>query len=102
MSYQVLGDRANCKLDGLYKIRHSFGSPLELGQTCATFIFMIRGEGDNFFICNNIQRTIRRLSRYQREVIRIRKSKKNKQYNGQKKKDTRTNNDLQNVQKKLR
>jgi hypothetical protein len=30
-------------------------------------------------------------------VIRISKSKKNRQYNGQKKKDRRTNNDLQNI-----
>ena len=30
-------------------------------------------------------------------VIRIRKSKKEKQHNGQKKKDKRTNNDLQNI-----
>ena len=30
-------------------------------------------------------------------VIRIRKSKKNRQHNGQKKKDKRTNNDLQNI-----
>jgi hypothetical protein len=30
-------------------------------------------------------------------VIRIRKSKNNRQHNGQKKKDKRTNNDLQNI-----
>jgi len=30
-------------------------------------------------------------------VVRIRKSKKNRQHNGQKKKDKRTNNDLQNI-----
>ena len=30
-------------------------------------------------------------------VIRIRKSKKDRQHNGQKKKDKRTNNDLQNI-----
>jgi len=30
-------------------------------------------------------------------IIRSRKFKKNKQYNGQKKKDKRTNNDLQNI-----
>jgi hypothetical protein len=35
-------------------------------------------------------------------VIRIRKSKKNRQHNGQKKKDKRTNNDLQNIQTKLK
>ena len=35
-------------------------------------------------------------------VIRIRKSKKNKQHNGQKKKDKRTNNDLQNIHIKLK
>ena len=32
-----------------------------------------------------------------KEVIRIRKSKKNRQHNGQKKKDKGTNNDLQNI-----
>ena len=36
-------------------------------------------------------------TRYQREVIRIRKSKKNRQYNGKKKKYKKTNNDLQNI-----
>jgi hypothetical protein len=35
-------------------------------------------------------------------VIRIRKSKKNRQHNGQKKKYKRTNNDLQNIHIKLR
>ena len=35
-------------------------------------------------------------------VIRIRKSKKNRQHNGQKKKDKRTNNDLQNIHIKLK
>ena len=35
-------------------------------------------------------------------VIRIRKSKKNRQYNCQKKKDKRTNNDLQNIHIKLK
>ena len=34
-------------------------------------------------------------------VIRIRKSKKNRQHNGQKKRDKRTNNDLQNIHIKL-
>ena len=35
-------------------------------------------------------------------VIRIRKSKKNRQYNGQKKKYIRTINDLQNIHIKLK
>ena len=35
-------------------------------------------------------------------VIRIRLSKKNRQYNGQKKKYKRTNNDLQNIHIKLK
>jgi hypothetical protein len=39
-------------------------------------------------------RTIWRVWRYQREVIRIRISKKSRQHNGQKEKDKRTNNDL--------
>jgi hypothetical protein len=35
-------------------------------------------------------------------VIRIRKSKKNRQYNGQKKRDKKTNNDLQSIHLKLK
>jgi hypothetical protein len=35
-------------------------------------------------------------------AIRIRISKKNRQYNGQKKKQKRTNNDLQNIHIKLK
>jgi hypothetical protein len=34
-------------------------------------------------------------------VIRIRKSKKDRKHNGQKKKDKRTNNDLQNINLKI-
>ena len=34
-------------------------------------------------------------------VIRIRKSKKDRQHNCQKKKDKRTNNDLQNIAQKI-
>ena len=34
---------------------------------------------------------------YTKEVSRSRKSKKDRQYNGQKKKENRTNNDLQNT-----
>jgi hypothetical protein len=37
-----------------------------------------------------------------KEVIRIRISKKNRQHNGQKKKDKRTNNDLQNIKHKTK
>jgi hypothetical protein len=44
---------------------------------------------------------VRRVWRYQREVIRIRISKKNRQHNGQKKKYKRTNNDLQSKHIKL-
>ena len=40
--------------------------------------------------------------RYQREVIRIRKSMKDRQHNCQHKKDKRTNNDLQNIHIKLK
>ena len=35
-------------------------------------------------------------------VIRVRKSKKERHYNGQKKKDKRTNNDLQNITHKTK
>ena len=38
----------------------------------------------------------------QKGTIRIRKSKKDRQHNGQKKKDKRTNNDLQNIHTKLK
>jgi hypothetical protein len=37
---------------------------------------------------------LRRVRRYQREVIRIRKSKKNRQHNDQKKKYKRTDNTM--------
>jgi hypothetical protein len=37
-----------------------------------------------------------------KEVIRIRKSKKDRQRNGQKKQDKRTNNDLYNIHIKLK
>jgi hypothetical protein len=49
-----------------------------------------------------------KLAEYQEEfedtkgLIRIRISKKIRQYNGQKKKDKRTNNDLQNIHIKLK
>jgi hypothetical protein len=39
---------------------------------------------------------------YTKRVIRIRKSKKNRQHNGQKKKYKKTNKDLQNIQIKLK
>ena len=45
---------------------------------------------------------IRRVWWYQRKVIRIYKSKKNRQYNGQKKQDKGTNNDLQNIAQKTK
>ena len=35
-------------------------------------------------------------------ITRICKSKNNRQHNGQKKKDKRTNNDLQNIHRKLK
>jgi hypothetical protein len=37
-----------------------------------------------------------------KEIIRIRKSKKDRQLNGQRKKDKGTNNDLQNIHIKLK
>jgi hypothetical protein len=45
---------------------------------------------------------LRRAWRYQREIIRIRKSKKDRQHNGQKKKYKKTNNDLQNITHKTK
>ena len=47
-------------------------------------------------------KVIKKSWRHQREVIRIRKSRKDRQHNGQKKKDKRTNNDLQNIHIKLK
>jgi hypothetical protein len=44
----------------------------------------------------------RRVWRYQREVIRIRISKKNRQPNDEEKKYKRTTNDLQNIHIKLK
>ena len=45
---------------------------------------------------------LRRVWRYQREEIRIRISKKNRQHNDQKKKNKRTSNDLHNIHIKLK
>jgi len=47
--------------------------------------------------CNNISVISWRLDEFEdtKGLIRIRKSKKDRQHNGQKKKDKRTNNDLQ-------
>ena len=47
-------------------------------------------------LCELYVSTIRKVGIYQREVIRIRISKNNRQHNGQKKKHKRTNNDLPN------
>ena len=54
-----------------------------------------------FVINKNTIVKLKRVWRYQREVIRIRKSKKNRHHNGRKKKYKRTNNDLQNMHIKL-
>jgi hypothetical protein len=52
-------------------------------------------------VCNYILFTsLKRVWRYQR-ATRIRKSKNNRQHNGQKKKDKKTNNGLQNIHTKL-
>ena len=47
---------------------------------------------------NLVKKSLKRL----KWVIRTRKSKKNRQHNGQKKKYKRTNNDLQNILIKLK
>ena len=57
-----------------------------------------------FVVCNatfNWNIIERRVWRY-KGVIKIRKSRKNRQHNGQKKKYERTNNDLQNITNKIR
>ena len=51
-------------------------------------------------ICKKV--FLRRVWRYQREVIRIRKSKKDRQHNRQKKKYKMTNNDLQSTTQKTK
>jgi hypothetical protein len=66
-------------------------------------------EISSFETCVSIQKSdkdddsySRRAWRYQREVIRIRKSKKNRQRNVHKKKDKGINNDLQNITQKTK
>ena len=44
-------------------------------------------------VCNNLEEEVKDT----KGVIRIHKSRKDKQHNGQKKKDKKTNNDLQNI-----
>jgi hypothetical protein len=46
--------------------------------------------------------TALRNQRYYQWIIRSHQSKKDRQYNGQKKRDKRTNNDLQNIHIKLK
>jgi hypothetical protein len=53
-----------------------------------------------FFSSSNYQK--RTLFEDTKGVIKIRKSKKNRQHNGQKKKEKRTNNDLQSIQIELK
>jgi hypothetical protein len=58
-----------------------------------------------FLIVRSLYRSelyIRKKSEDTKGVIRIRKSKKDRQHNCQKKKDKRTNNDLQNIHIKLK
>ena len=62
----------------------------------------------NYYLCELFVNVSSLLSCYQEEfedtnmVIRICKSKKNRQHNGQKKKYKRTNNGLQNIHIKLK
>jgi len=53
-----------------------------------------------WFICVNYN--ILEKFKETKQVIRSRKSKKDRQYNDQKKKDNRTNNDLQNTVQKTK
>ena len=50
----------------------------------------------SYTLCSNDQIELLRRVEDAKVVIRICKSEKNRQHNGQKKKDKRTNNDLQN------
>ena len=52
------------------------------------FLFMHQGRSEHF--------------KYNKWVIRSRKSKKERQYNGQKKEDKRTNNDLEKASQKAK
>jgi len=54
--------------------------------------------GDRNWIANDRKKSLK----ISKAVIRIRKSKEDKQHNGQHKKDKRTNNDLQNIHIKLK
>jgi hypothetical protein len=58
----------------------------------------------HYFICWFLLQRNVTLKKFEdtKEVIRICISKKNRQHNGQKKKDKRTNNDLQNMHIKLK
>jgi hypothetical protein len=63
---------------------------------------MKKSEDGNLGV-KNLRRTDNTMAkRYQREVIRICKSKKNRQHNGQMKKNKWTNNDLQNTTQKTK
>jgi len=58
------------------------------------FISDVPAESKMFFVQEDFDHT--------KGVMRIRKSMKNRQHNGQRKKDKRTNNDLQNIHIKLK
>jgi len=60
----------------------------EKGTVCGKVI--------HFVLLSILNECLRGVWRYQRKT-RIRKYKKDRQHNGQKKKDKRTNNDLQNI-----
>jgi hypothetical protein len=59
-------------------------------------------EGMLLGILIKTMKIVKRNLKIPKGIIRIRKSKKDKQYNGQKKKDKMTNTDLQNIHIKLK
>ena len=67
---------------------------------CCSLITFVVVSGNEYH-GNSIRLMLRRVRRYQRGNQNIRKSKKDRQHNGKKKKDKRATNDLQSIYIKL-
>ena len=82
-TYNVSDERHRCKaIDGIFP--------------SITVRFLVKGN------CTKMIKSYEEEFEDTKGVIRIRKSKKNRQHNGQKKKYKRKNNDLQNIHIKLK
>ena len=72
------------------------------------FVFLLKKPGDLFALANKLLMCLSNLYTWPFEyedtkgAIEIRKSKKNRQHNGKRKKDKRTNSDLQNTTQKIK